>query len=108
MRMRWLAAGVLLTLTACGGQSSSPAIPDSVPEEFRQACGKPGSTVATERTSVTVRHADCDLTGVTIANEAGGATVPRRGEGVVGAGVAGTVTVRTDEATGDVTFQTAP
>lgn len=108
MRMRWLALGVLVTLAACGDQSRRSAIPASVPEEFRQACGNPGSTVTTERSAVVVRHADCDLTGVTIRNGSGGATVPKRGEGVAGSGSNGTVTVQVDGVTGDVTFRASP
>jgi hypothetical protein len=47
-----------------------------VPEEFRPACGRPGSRVIVRHFPVTIPHALCDLTGVAIAYPRhGGATV---------------------------------
>ena len=47
-----------------------------VPEEFRAACGRPGSRVIVRHFPVTIPHALCDLTGVAISYPMhGGATV---------------------------------
>ena len=47
-----------------------------VPEEFRAACGRPGSRVIVRQFPVTIPHALCDLTGVAISYPRhGGATV---------------------------------
>jgi hypothetical protein len=47
-----------------------------VPEEFRAACGRPGSRVIVRHFPVTIPHARCDLTGVTLTYPgSGGATV---------------------------------
>jgi len=47
-----------------------------VPEEFRSACGRPGSHVIVRHFPVTIPHALCDLTGVAISYPRhGGATV---------------------------------
>ena len=47
-----------------------------VPEEFRPACGRPGSRVIVRHFPVTIPRALCDLTGVTISYPRhGGATV---------------------------------
>ena len=47
-----------------------------VPEEFRPACGHPGSRVIVRHFPVTIPHALCDLTGVAISYPGhGGATV---------------------------------
>lgn len=110
MDMKYLAAGLLLAVAACGPTGAAPAATsgEGVPQEFAEACGKPGSMVMTERTRVVIKHADCDLTGVVIANQGGGATVPGRGEGVAGASSSGTVTIHVDGATGDVTFTAGP
>ena len=107
MRMRQLAVVGLLALSACGNTDRAQLATDesrqsSVPEEFREACGKPGSTVTTERSAVTVKHADCDLTGVTISrNGWGGASVPAIGEGV---GSSSGLSI-TRSANGDVSFR---
>lgn len=79
-----------LTAAACSSGSSAPtkagqppaAIGDvstkpPVPPEFLAACGHPGASVQVQRVPVTVRHADCDLTGVTVS-------IARRGGAVVG------------------------
>ncbi len=98
MLPRFLAAAVVLALlgaAGCGGtrSPSSPANaaaaatagPDreqAVPAESAAACGKPGSRDSTP-SSVTIRHADGDLTGVTISSpEPGGAVAPEPGRGV--------------------------
>src|ERR1051326_5378339 len=39
----------------------------AVPPEFRPACGRPGSRVTVRQVPVTVPHALCDLTGVTLS-----------------------------------------
>jgi hypothetical protein len=47
-----------------------------VPEEFRAACGRPGSRVIVRHFPVTIPHALCDLTGVALSYPgSGGATV---------------------------------
>jgi hypothetical protein len=78
----------------------SPGSADDVPEEFRAACGKPGSEVTTERLRVVIRRVDCDLTGVTILNQGRGVVVPEPGNGV---GNSSGVDVAVDEA-GVMTF----
>ena len=55
-----------------------------VPEEFRPACGRPGSHVIVRRFPVTIPHALCDLTGVAIS-------YPRHGGATVHAAPAGPV-----------------
>jgi hypothetical protein len=48
----------------------------AVPPEFRPACGRPGSRVIVRQVPVTIPHALCDLTGVTVSYPGhGGATV---------------------------------
>jgi hypothetical protein len=55
----------------------------AVPPEFRPACGRPGSRVVVRQVPVTVPHALCDLTGVTLSYPGhGGAVVPSPGHGV--------------------------
>lgn len=114
MRITWLAVGLALALTACSsgdelrqaeaGDSPSPSAQyaPGVPEEFRSACGKPGTEVVTERLDVTIKHSECDLTGVTIVNQGRGAVVPEPGSGV---GNSSGVTIEVAETTGDVTFK---
>lgn len=49
----------------------------AVPQEFRPACGHPGAHVTVRQVPVTVPHAACDLTGVSVSYPGrGGATVP--------------------------------
>src|SRR5579862_5784117 len=56
----------------------------AVPPEFHPACGRPGSRVTVRQVPVTVPHALCDLTGVTLSYPGhGGAVVPSPGKGVV-------------------------
>ncbi len=51
----------------------------AIPEEFRAACGRPGSRVVVRHFPVTIPHAVCDLTGVALSYpRRGGATVPSR------------------------------
>ena len=55
----------------------------AVPPEFRPACGRPGARVTVRQVPVTVPHALCDLTGVTLSYPGhGGAVVPSPGNGV--------------------------
>ena len=90
----------LLGAAGCGGSSSPSSLPadatdatdaepdrqQAVPAEFAAACGKPGARVSAP-TSITIRHADCDLTGVTISSPGqGGAVVPGPGRGVSNSG----------------------
>jgi hypothetical protein len=75
----------VLTLAGCvalAGCGSGAAKPDlsKVPPEFRSACGHPGSTVQVKDVPVTVPHADCDLTGVTIYYQAAFVEVPDPGK----------------------------
>ena len=57
----------------------------AVPPEFRPACGRPGAHVTVRRVPVTVPHAACDLTGVSVSYPGrGGATVPARPGSVIG------------------------
>jgi hypothetical protein len=59
---------------------------------------------------VTVREADCDLTGVALTHDGVGVTVPAPGESATGifdaaaGGVSRTATADRDINTGDVTF----
>jgi hypothetical protein len=70
-----------LIIVACGGfMADSPA---AVPPVFQHACGHPGAEVVVQEVPVTVKHADCDLTGVVISYPGrGGATVPADGASV--------------------------
>ena len=55
----------------------------AVPPEFRPACGRPGSHVIVRQVPVTIPHALCDLTGVTLSYPGrGGAVVTAPGSGV--------------------------
>ena len=54
-----------------------------VPEEFGPACDKPVTEVVTERLDVTIKHSDCDLTGVTIVGRGRGAVVQNRASALV-------------------------
>lgn len=74
----------------------------AVPPEFRGACGRPGADVTVHQVPVTVPHALCDLTGVTLSYPGrGGAAVP----GSPGSGVANSqgFQVQVDAHTQDVT-----
>ena len=125
--MRYVTLPLLLVLAACGGQDvqaqppsvqGSPAASPSptasprpgVPQEFWAACGKPGSRVEVKSVPVTVRHADCDLTGVTLAHDGVGMGVPKPGTGAAGnfdaapGGTTRAATVDRDKKSKDVTF----
>jgi hypothetical protein len=55
----------------------------AVPPEFRPACGHPGAQVTVRQVPVTIPHAACDLTGVSVSFPGrGGATVPAPGSAV--------------------------
>lgn len=69
---------VALAAAACSGSTASTTTKASVPPEFLPACGHPGTSVVARHVPVTIRHKDCDLTGVTVS-------VARRGGAVVGA-----------------------
>jgi hypothetical protein len=86
---------------ASASAAASPGNADDVPEEFRAACGNPGSKVSTERLRVVIRRADCDLTGVTISSQGRSVEVPEPGGGV---GNSSGVYVEVDEA-GVMTFR---
>ena len=103
MRMRQFAVVCWLALSACGNSTGQLATDEveRVPEEFREACGKPGSRVVTERLEVRIKHSDCDLTGVTIENQGRALTVPEPG---FGSSDSTGVTIEVDKATRDVTF----
>ena len=75
-----------------------------VPEEFRPACGRPGSRVIVRHFPVTIPHAVCDLTGVAISyRNRGGATVPHGGGGT-GIGNSGGFELTVHRGTLDVTI----
>lgn len=76
-----LAGWVGLAGCSSAGSAGGPK-PDlsRVPAEFRDACGKSGVSVHVNSVPVTVRHADCDLTGATIYHDAAYARVPAPGK----------------------------
>jgi hypothetical protein len=67
-------------LVACSSPGAAKPDLSKVPQEFRAACGHPGAQVTVKTVPVTVRHADCDLTGVTIYHDAAYARVPEPGK----------------------------
>jgi len=70
-----------VAIAACG--TSRPSSRTAAPPEFRAACGHPGAHVSVRKVPVTVRHTDCNLTGVFITYQRyGGATVPNDGTSV--------------------------
>ena len=74
----------------------------AVPPEFRPACGRPGSRVIVRRVPVTIPHALCDLTRVTLSYPGhGGAVTPSPGHGV---GNSKGIQVEVDARTLDVTI----
>lgn len=102
-----LATGLsAIALGGCGASEASQKPAASLPTEFVPACGHPGTTVEVGSVPVTVRHADCDLTGVTVTPRGGGggAVVPARGEGV---GNSSGLTVSVDATTGDVSINSS-
>jgi hypothetical protein len=80
-----------VAITAC---SNSPASSGStIPSAFRSACGHPGAEVTIRKVPVTIAHAACDLTGVTISYLGrGGVAVPRI-SGTIGTSSGLTLTV---------------
>jgi hypothetical protein len=74
-------SAVATTPRIAAPMSSTVSTGGAVPAEFRAACGHPGRTVVVRHVPVTVRHADCDLTGVTIRYGLAGAMVPKPGDG---------------------------
>ena len=59
------------------------ALLGAVPPEFRPACGRPGAHVIVRQVPVTIPHALCDLTGVSLSYPGhGGAVTPSPGYGV--------------------------
>jgi hypothetical protein len=95
-QVSWLAAAALVAV-GCGGSVSSGT---PVPPEFRSACGHPGAHVAVRHVPVTIRHADCDLTGVSLSyKNYGGATVPAASGGI---GSSGGLTVTVHPGSRDV------
>jgi hypothetical protein len=101
LAMGWAALVVTVgTVAACGGAGSARS---AVPAEFRAACGHPGAQVTVKKVPVTVSHAECDLTGVTISyRNYGGATVPSGGGGT-GIGTSSGFTLTIHPGTLDVT-----
>ena len=72
---------IAVAITACGTSRLSSRA--AIPPEFRAACGHPGAHVRVRTVPVTVRHTDCNLTGVVITyRRYGGATVPGDGTSV--------------------------
>ena len=70
-----------VAIAACG--TPRPSSRTATPPEFRPACGHPGAHVRVRKVPVTVRHADCNLTGVIITyRRYGGAAVPGDGTSV--------------------------
>jgi hypothetical protein len=55
-----------------------------LPAKVTAACGHPGKRVNISRVPLTVRRADCDLTGVIVVYRHAGAAVPARPGGVSG------------------------
>jgi len=76
--------GLLVLLAGCGvraavGPAESGGALAAVPTEFRAACGHHGAVVTVKRAPVTIAHAACDLTGVTIIYGLAQAAVPKPG-----------------------------
>jgi hypothetical protein len=67
---------MVLLAAACGATTQAASSGSSVPIEFRAACGHPQAHVRVLKVPVTIRHSDCDLTGVLITyRDFGGAAV---------------------------------
>jgi hypothetical protein len=93
--------------------SQGPAIPSTVPPEVMPACGNPGASIVLTHVPLTVKHHDCDLSGVTIriGDNGTGAVVPAPGGRVSGnadVGAGGVppadINISVDAKTGDVTI----
>jgi hypothetical protein len=59
--------------------STAAALSSRVPAEVLPGCGHPGGTIVIHQSPITIRHADCDLTGVIIDVGGVGAVVPSAG-----------------------------
>jgi hypothetical protein len=98
-----LQSGESPSATAEPTRSASTLTNAAVPPEFRGACGHPGARVEVQELRVTVRHVDCDLTGVFLLRRAGGGGCEVPLPDTSCANSAG-VTVHVDGTTQDVTF----
>jgi hypothetical protein len=74
-----------------------------VPEEFRPACGRPGSHVIVRHFPVTIPNALCDLTGVAISYPGHGGATVHATPGSIGSSAGFLLTV--DPGTLDVTVE---
>lgn len=104
LAMVWAGVAALIVtvlgVAACGGAASARS---AIPAEFRAACGHPGAQVTVRKVPVTISHAECDLTGVTISyRNYGGATVPSGGGGT-GIGTSSGITLTIHPGTLDLT-----
>jgi hypothetical protein len=61
-----ITALALMTVATAACGTSRPSSRTAIPPEFRAACGHPGAYVRVRKVPVTVRHADCNFTGVVI------------------------------------------
>jgi hypothetical protein len=64
-----------------------------VPEEFRPACGRPGSRVIVRHFPVTIPHALCDLTEVAISYPGHGGATVHATPGIIGSSAGFRLTV---------------
>ena len=114
-----VAVPLLAGPVACGSQVQrdeaqhvsvlAAASPTASADPLAAACGHPGATVEVPAERRTVKHADCDLTGVVLSRNGAGATVPVSGG--VGMNVDGptggqSVTIMRDDRSGDITYET--
>lgn len=93
---------------ACSASQRNGNAAEPVPSGVRAACGHPASAASLERLPVTVRHRECDLTGVEVRYGMTGVTVPSSGMVAANAdGISSSTTLiaEVDPTTGDVTFQ---
>lgn len=111
------AGGVLILAGGDGTDELVPAgpgasTPGPSPTDARAAldaaCGHPGRSAEVPGVRLTVRHADCDLTGVTLTHGGFGVAVPVPGTAMTGnfdgPDGGGSFWVSTEAGTGDVTF----
>ena len=95
-------SGVAVTSPA----SLSPVLRD-VPAAFASACGHPGTQVVITAVSLTIPHAQCDLTGVVVRYGTAGVTIPATGGGGAAADgmtVSTILSAEVDPTTRDVTI----
>jgi len=105
---RWASACVRLeeqgyVLSGQGRAQSVCRDLTAVPPEFRPACGRPGSRVIVRQVPVTVPHALCDLTGVSLSYPGRGGAVVSAPPGSMVANSMG-FCLKVDEGTLDVTI----